>query len=227
MKKIYMLWVLLFLGSTMIFAQEKSVKLEQAGTLSKTISKEDKLSVKKLTVQGKINEADIAFMNEMSMKGVLAVIDLSESLFSETTNELLFQDDEYMLPFIKGLGTNKVEEMEAYEKSMGHVKDARSLPGFWMFKTNKELFFMTGYMNGWENTFDEAVLKTLHPDLLRSPQIRQWIEYLGYEYKLCRTDGDLIFHNKKNNTWCLLHFTPYNKNDYAGIHFSFSEYKFW
>ena len=128
---------------------------------------------------------------------------------------------------IAALKTDDIDAMEAYETGLGHEKDPRSVPGFWTFFTKKEMFFMTGYMRGWDMKINEAVLKTQNAALVRSPQIRSWLKTMGYEYRNARTDGDLIFKNEETNIWCLLHFTPYSKTDFPGIHFSSDEYEVW
>lgn len=214
-----------------IFSQNtdfsKELKIEQAGTLKKNLSEQEIKDLKSIKVKGKVNEADIAILSLMATKHKLEIIDLGEALFSRTESKLLESKTQYFLPMIASLKTDNIKGVEEYETSLGHTKDSRSLPGFWMFNTNMDLFFMTGYMNGWDKKINEVVLKTQKEDLLRSPQIRSWIEAMGYEYRDSRTDGDIIFENPKTKIWCLLHFTPYGKTDFPGIHFSSEKYEMW
>lgn len=228
MKKLYLYFALTLLSTCGIWAQNasKTLHLEKAGTLKEKLSEAEITSLQKIEISGKINEADIHLLRSMATVGALSDIDLSNALFGTNEHPLLSDPEEYFLPMIAGLGKGDEKAMEAYELGLGHEKDSRSLPGFWMFHTNKKLFFMTGYMNGWEGTLDEVVLKTREAALLRSPQIRQWIESLGYKFVRTRLDGDLVFQNEENKLWCLLHFYPFNKSDYPGIHFSVTEYTF-
>lgn len=225
----YILGLILLSCIINLSAQESvtEIHLAQAGTLSTLLSEKQCREVTHIKITGEVNEADIALLQAMASSGQLSKIDLSQSRFGKTDDPLLKTATEYFLPCLGVLQTDHVAEMEQYETALGHTKNPNSLPGFWTFFTHKGLFFMTGYMNGWDQKVNEVVLKTEHGSLIRSPQIRSWIESMGYQYKASRTDGDLIFHNETTQVWCLLHFTPYNKNDYPGIHFSSEQYDVW
>ena len=231
MKKIYCTLfgaIILSIGSLSAQnALHKEIHLSTTGSLQKGLSLEEAKGLTSIKVTGEINESDIALLNSMTSAGKLEKIDLSEAIFGETKDPLLVDVSQYFLPMIASLGTEDVAGLEAYEKSLGHEKDPRSVPGFWTFFTKKEMFFMTGYMRGWDMKINEAVLKSENAALVRSPQIRSWLKTMGYEYREARTDGDLIFKNEKTNIWCLLHFTPYSKTDFPGIHFSSDEYEVW
>ena len=231
MKKIYptlLSAIILSMGSLSAQnALHKEIHLSTTGSLQKELSLEEAKGLTSIKVTGEINESDIALLNSMASAGKLEKIDLSEATFGETKDPLLVDVSQYCLPMIDSIGTEDVAGLEAYEKSLGHVKDPRSVPGFWTFFTKKEMFFMTGYMRGWDMKINEAVLKSENAALVRSPQIRSWLKTMGYEYREARTDGDLIFKNEKTNIWCLLHFTPYSKTDFPGIHFSSDEYEVW
>ena len=208
-------------------ALHKEINLTTTGSLPKQLSLEESMGLTSIKVTGVINESDIALLNSMASAGKLEKIDLSEATFGETKDALLLDASQYFLPMIAALKTEDVAGMEAYEASLGHKKDPRSVPGFWTFYTEKEIFFMTGYMRGWDMKINEAVLKSQNVALIRSPQIRSWLKTMGYEYRDARTDGDLIFKNEETGIWCLLHFTPYSKTDFPGIHFSSDEYEVW
>lgn len=225
----YIFGLILLAGLTNLGAQESvtEIHLAQAGTLATHLSEPQRREVIHIKISGEVNAADIALLQAMASSGQLSRIDLSQSTFGKTEDPLLRAAAEYFLPCLEVLRTDDVAKMEQYETALGHAKDPKSLPGFWTFVTHKGLFFMTGYMNGWDQKINEVVLKTQLGDLLRSPQIRSWIESMGYQYKASRTDGDLIFHNETTQVWCLLHFTPYNRNDYPGIHFSSERYDVW
>lgn len=223
--------LLTFVAYTFSYAQSgtttKEINLEKAGTLESVLTESERASIESIKITGVVNEADIAVLQKMATENKLKKIDLGKASFGETINELLADASQYFLPMIEALGTDNIAGVEAFEAAQGHEKDSRSLPGFWIFSTGKELFFMTGYMNGWDGKMNEVVLKSKSDKLLRSPQIRAWIDSMGYKYVRCRTDGDVIFHNEKTNIWCLLHFTPYSKSDYPGVQFSSEEYAHW
>ena len=231
MKKIYptlLSAIILSMGSLSAQnALHKEIHLSTTGSLQKELSLEEAKGLTSIKVTGEINETDIALLNNMASAGKLEKIDLSEATFGETKDPLLLDVSQYFLPMIAALKTDDIDAMEAYEAGLGHEKDPRSAPGFWTFFTKKEMFFMTGYMRGWDMKINEAVLKTQNAALVRSPQIRSWLKTMGYEYRNARTDGDLIFKNEETNIWCLLHFTPYSKTDFPGIHFSSDEYEVW
>lgn len=141
---------------------------------------------------------------------------------------ILNDPNEYFLPFMDALGMEyESSGAEEYELSLGHeAKDV--FPGFWTFTTGKKLFFMTGYLNGWEGTVNEVILKSEKAEYIRSAQVKKWVEDMGYEYKLTRTDGDDVYkHKEKENLWLLLHYTPYGDTDFPGIQFSNMEYEYW
>ena len=92
----------------------------------------------------------------MASVGKLEKIDLSEATFGETKDPLLLDVSQYFLPMIAALKTDDINGMEAYEAGLGHEKDPRSVPGFWTFFTKKEMFFMTGYMRGWDMKINEG-----------------------------------------------------------------------
>ncbi len=225
----YILCLVLLSSLTNLVAQEivTEIHLSKAGSLSTLLTEDQCREITSIKLTGEVNEADIALLQAMSSSGKLSKIDLSESLFGKTESPLLRNAEEYFLPCLSVLKTDHVAEMESYEARLGHSKNPKSLPGFWTFFTHKDLFFMTGYMNGWDQKINEVVIKTQRGDLLRSPQIRSWIKSMGYIYKASRTDGDLIYLNEGSQIWCLLHLTPYNKSDYPGIHFSSDEYEVW
>lgn len=213
-----------------VYAQSEDVKnihLEHTGTLENKFSDQEALRIKSIVITGNINEGDIAYLQKMAEHGALEEIDLSKASFAATKDPLLQDASEYFLPMLAALKSDDVEAMEAYEQALGHTKNPNSLPGFWTFYTHKTFFFMTGYMNGWDGKINEVVIKTKREDLLRSPQIRSWIGQMGYEYKWTRSDGDLVFYSPSTAVWCLLHFIPYNKSDFPGIHFSSEEYVVW
>lgn len=205
----------------------KEVNTATAGSLDTQLTQEEADGLTSIKVTGLINESDIALLNKMSAYRKLEKIDLSEATFGETKDDLLLDASQYFLPFLEALGTDNVAGIEEYEANLGHQKDSRSVPGFWTFFTEKEMFFMTGYMNGWDMKVNEVVLKSTNEALVRSPQVRSWLSKMGYIYQDARTDGDLILKNEQTNIWCLLHFTPYNKSDFPGIHFSSEEYEVW
>lgn len=141
---------------------------------------------------------------------------------------MLNDPSEYFLPFMDALGMIYEESgAEEYELSLGHVaKDV--FPGFWTFTTGKKLFFMTGYLNGWEGTVNEVILKSEKAEYIKSPQVKKWVEGMGYEYKITRTDGDDVYkHKEKAGLWLLLHYTPYSETDFPGVQFSNMEYEYW
>lgn len=209
-----------FGGLTAQNVLHKEVNLTTTGALKTVLSPEDTKGLTSIKITGVINESDIALLSSMSTTGKLEKIDLSGATFDETKNPLLLDIPDYFLPMIDALKTENIEGVESYEAKLGHKKDPRSVPGFWTFFTEKEMFFMTGYMRGWDMKINEVVLKSQNVDLVRSPQIRSWIKFMGYEYCDARSDGDLIFKNEETGVWRLLHFTPYSNTDYPGIHFS-------
>ncbi len=215
--------------------QNKEVFLEKAGTLEKQLTAQEMSTIKQIVVHGNINSADVAVLKRMATENVLENISLEKAQWvqDEAPKDSLADDpvlndaNEYFLPNIDILGKNwEAEQGEQYELNMGHVKDSRSMPGFWMFTTGKKLFFMTGYMNGWENTIDEAVIKSENADYIRSKQVKKWIEGMGYSYIKQRDDGDDVYYNSTTKIYVLLHYTPYNKSDYPGIHFSKVSYDY-
>ena len=103
-----------------------------------------------------------------SREGSILFISSDEKLSQEinimqegAVKNVLDNPDEYFLPMIEALGKVYEESGVAeYEESLGHTpKD--TFPGFWTFETGKELFFMTGYLNGWEGTFYLLFLKSV------------------------------------------------------------------
>lgn len=141
---------------------------------------------------------------------------------------LLNDPNEYFLPYMDALGMIYEESgAEEYELSLGHEKKD-VFPGFWTFTTGKKLFFMTGYLNGWEGTVNEVILKSEKAEYIRSAQVKKWVEDMGYVYKLTRTDGDDVYkHKEKADMWLLLHYTPYGDTDFPGVQFSNMEYEYW
>ena len=135
--------------------------------------------------------------------------------------------DEYFLPMIDALGMVYEESgIAEYEASLGHTPDSQ-FPGFWTFKTGKKLFFMTGYLNGWEGTVNEVILKSEDAENIRSAQVRAWVEGMDFEYVQTRSDGDDTFKHKEKDLWLLLHYTPYGATDFPGVQFSNVEYEYW
>lgn len=232
MIRTYLYSILLLLSSIFLaYAQDspatKEIHLDKAGMLDEKLPPAERETVESLKITGFVNEADIAILREMAVTNKLKKLDLGKAAFGETISEILADASQYFLPMLEALTTDNVKGVEEYEASLGHTKNAQSMPGFWIFDTGKELFFKTGYMNGWEGTIIEVVLKSESDKLLRSPQIRSWIDSMGYKYVRCRTDGDVIFYNESTNVWCLLHLTPYSKSDFPGIQFSSEEYVHW
>lgn len=150
---------------------------------------------------------------------------LVEGDFKEKEHPVLDNPKEYFLPCLAALGKEyKAAGVKEYEEAMGHTPDL-TYEGFWTFKTGKKLFTMTGYMNGWEGTVNEVVLKSKKAEYIKSKQVRAWVKKLGYVYNYKRTDGDDVFNHKDDGTWLLLHYTPYSGTDYPGVHFSVEKYE--
>lgn len=211
------------------YADTKTIQLTEAGTLDEFLTLEDIARVKSITVTGPINSKDIMLLKRMSTSGALKQISLSGATWAKEEaivgDPVLDNPDEYFLPNIDILGKEwEKTGGEQWELDHGHTKDGSSMPGFWIFKTGMKLFFMTGYMNGWEGTIEEAVLKSTSEEYIRSAQVKQWIESMGYVYKQSRDDGDDIYHNESTGIWVLMHYTPYNTSDFPGIHFSKESY---
>ncbi len=228
MKKLYSLLAMCLLINISIAAQDKTINIATAGALGKMLTETEMQSITSIKVTGNINAADAATLAKMSRENKLAGIDLSEALWvAETKDPVLDNPEEYFLPMIAILGKPMDPDGFTYEEeTMGHTRDPKSVPGFWMFQTHKTLFPLTGYMNGWEGTIDEAVLKSYNVDWIRSQQVRSWIESMGYVYSSTRDDGDDIFYNQSTKVWAMLHYTPYNSSDFPGIHFSLLTYEY-
>jgi hypothetical protein len=67
--------------AAIVAAQERTVSLDKAGTLSNFISKEEKFSIAKLTITGQLNGTDFILIREMasSPDGQLATLDLTDA----------------------------------------------------------------------------------------------------------------------------------------------------
>ena len=228
MKKIQILMAIFLMAGIAAHAQKKTVNLTQAGTLGTQLTETDKKTTTDIVVTGAINSTDIAVLANMSRTYVLQRIDLSQASWTKEApkDPVLDNPEEYFLPMVGILGKPMEPDGFTYEeKTMGHKRNPKSMPGFWMFDTGKTLFPLTGYMNGWDGKIDEAVIKSTNPDYIHSPQVRAWIEGMGYEFTGTRGDGDDIFFNSNTKVWVLLHYTPYNKSDYPGVHFSLVTYQ--
>ena len=229
MKKSYIILAICLMIGISAQAQSKTVNIEKAGTLSELLTDDDKNTTENMIVTGQINNTDIAVLAAMSREKRLRTIDLSSASWTKEApaNPVLDDPNEYFLPMIAILGKPMDPDGFAYEEqTMGHTRDPRSMAGFWIFQTGKTLFPLTGYMNGWDGNIDEAVLKSNNADWIRSSQVRTWIEGMGYQFSSTRDDGDDIFYNSATKVWVLLHYTPYNTQDYPGVHFSLSTYEY-
>lgn len=231
MKKYLLIISLIFCSFISISAQskQKEITLTKAGTLVEELSNEEIALLESIKINGPIDSRDIALLANMSKgSNKLKFIDLKEAIILKTEvkeNSILNDSQEYFLPNIEVLGKSwEKSKGEEYEINIGHDKSPNSYPGLWMFVTNKKLFFMTGYVNGFDNTITEVVLKTRNEDYIRSVEVRNWIKNMGYVYVESRDDGDDVFKHREKDIWLLLHYKVNDKNDYPGIHFSNEKY---
>lgn len=233
MKKLFIIIVsLLCSGVLSVSAQNnhKDITLEKAGTLIEKLSREEISLIESIKISGKINADDISLLSKMSRgENKLKEIDLSnaEIVMSVQVSDPVLEDkSEYFLPNIDIIGKGWAEgKGDEYEKSQGHTKSPMSVTGFWVYETGKKLFPLVGYMNGWDAKINEAVLKSKNVDYIRSRQVKKWIEDMGYVFRYSRSDGDDVFKHKDKELWLLLHYKPYNKSDFPGIHFSIEKYE--
>lgn len=210
--------ILCMLCTASALAQTLVVSNPEAGMLEDQLSEHQINTTTSITVTGKINYQDIAIFTAMSRDHALAEVNLSSAQWQ--LDSVLDNPDEFFLPCIAVLGKPMDPTGFQYEQEMGHNADPRSMTGFWVFNTGKNLFNLSGYMDGWDRKISEAVLKTEHADYLLSPQVLGWLHSMGYVYKQTLDDGDRVYHNAETNVWVLLHLKPYNNQDYPGIHFS-------
>lgn len=70
--------ITLFLSYSKVFAQQVVVNVDEAGTLSGKIAESEKYNITDLKLTGEINGTDITYFRDMSIKGNLIYIDLSE-----------------------------------------------------------------------------------------------------------------------------------------------------
>lgn len=231
MNKYFLIISLIFCSFISLSGQskQKEITLTKAGTLVEKLSNEDVAFLESIKINGPIDSRDIALLANMSkVPNKLKVIDLKNAVINKVepkVNSLLKDSQEYFLPNIELLGSDWEDSNgEEYEINMGHDKNPNSHPGVWMFTTNKELFFMTAYVNGFDNTITEVVLKSRDEEIIRSKEIRTWVETMGYTYVESREDGDDVFKHKEKDIWLLLHYKTHAKGDYPGLYFSNKKY---
>ena len=92
-------WMLVDVADNSYQAETKEVTINEAGTLVKLLTPEERLTIRHIKLKGKMNGIDFFTLREMSKKGLLRTVDM-EQVEMEALPDTAFSDCYYLSHFV-------------------------------------------------------------------------------------------------------------------------------